>query len=689
MKYNKFAIIGTLWLVIVAVVSPRAQTCSGDSYITAQAATTINGVVVTRTLSGSTSTLSMSGTNACTLGRPTVSDASLLVPAGGGPPTNTGSVTFHFSLPVNDVVVILTDMHAVNSPAEAATISTDYGVVTTTILSNCEVTQSGNTFTSVSTAAVSSAGGGAAVVVSSTSAYTSLTVSNTSSRNNGGTVALLCGQSIMPISLDSKYCAGGDADGDGVEDSCDLDNDNDGILDWDEGTECTELTYQVGWYYNDLPQTRTPYFQGMVSSATNSVDGPGITSSYLTLTPSESLQIPADQLDQGTLAGAVAQGDYIAMSFTTSASLPGDKTYINGTKLWIEEDDYYSQDPDPDASELMPYQFAMQISTDPSFSSGVFNILYDESVTYQGQRGFMNYYGSSYELTPSTTYYLRYYLYNVQATGDTIIFDDQDPIFTYCTYQDTDGDGSSDYLDLDSDGDGCFDAIEGDAGLAGGDADTNGVLLGGVDSDGVPTAVGGGQGTGTSQNAGEQSANCKPMPVRLVSFSAQKSDNVVLLEWVTAAETDNKGFDIERSEDAKNWKQIGAVRSQSAEGNSSQKLNYQFLDMQPETGMNYYRLKQTDFDGTYEYSRVRPVMFGNPHISIVPNPSDDFVVVSGLSSGTMLRMYDLTGKVVYAATAAGESHTVDLGGMTQGIYLINIIDNKGNKTVKKIVKVGL
>lgn len=688
MKPKKLLLFGAIWLLIAVAPKLKAQTCSGDSYITAQTATKTNGVVVTRTASGSTSSLSINGTNACLSGRPAVSNASLLVPSGGGPPTNTGSVTFHFSLPVNDVVVVFTDMHAANSPAEVITISADYGVVTTTLLSNCEVSQTGNTFTSVSTAAVDSPGGGAAVVVSSTSPYTSLTLSNTSNRSNRGTVAVLCAESIVPLSVDSKYCIGADVDEDGTADPCDLDNDNDGILDWDEGSECNELVHQVGWYYNDLPQTRTPYFLGMVSAATNSSDGPGITSSYLTLTPSESLQIPVDQVDQGTLAGAIAQGDYIEMSFTTSANLPGDKTFINGTKLWIEENDYYSQDPIPDASELMPYQFALQISTDPGFASGVFTILYDESVTYQGQRGFMNFYGGSYQLAPSTTYYLRYYLYNVQASGGAIIFDDQDPIFTYCTYQDTDGDGTKDYLDLDSDGDGCSDAVEGDAGFTSGNTDTNGVLLGSVDANGIPATAAGGQGAGTSQNASQQSANCKPMPVRLVSFTAQKSEKAIVLEWITSAEANNKGFNIERSADARDWTSIGFVSSQSVEGNSSQKLNYQFWDTEPQIGMNYYRLKQIDFDGTYEYSRVRLAMLGNPHISLAPNPSDDFITIDGLSADTFITMYNVSGKVVYAASAAGKSHTVKLVGMTKGIYFIDITDRNGIKVVKKIVKVG-
>lgn len=194
---------------------------------------------------------------------------------------------------------------------------------------------------------------------------------------------------------------------------------------------CSNLNFQVGWYYNTIPQTRNPYFTGIVSTATASINGAGITGTVLTATPSESLQIPTSVINGSTLASAITANDYIGMSFTTVASLqPGNS--IVGTKLWVEQDDHYSVDPIPDASQMMPYQFSLQISTSPAFASDVFTIVQDQTVTYQGTRGFVDFVGNAYLLAPSTTYYLRYYLYNPQATASRIIFDDQDPIFRFC-----------------------------------------------------------------------------------------------------------------------------------------------------------------------------------------------------------------------------------------------------------------
>ncbi|GEM_PF-2599959 len=685
-KLKHFAAASVL-LLFSAALDAGAQTCSGNSYITANTADTVNGVIITRTLAGRTSSGGMGGVDNCGNTKPTVSNVPLLVHAGGGPATNTGSVTFHFSLPVNDVVVLFTGMHSGFSPAEAITITTNYGVVTTASLYECNVVKSGNTYTSTSGSSVG--GGGASVVVSSATPYTSLTISNTAHRDNGGTSVVLCGTSVVPAALDNKYCTGTDMDGDGVADNCDLDKDNDGILDWNEGLLCTDLPYQVGWRYNDIPQTRTPYVfgSGIAANATNSFDGPGITGSYMSATPSESLQIPGSALDQTTLAGAIAQGDYIGMSFTTAATLPGERLTISGTKLWIEEDDYYSLNPYPDASGLMPYQFALQISTDPTFTTGVVNILYDESVSYQGQRGYMNYYGIPYELAPATTYHLRYYLYNVQSAIDTIVFDDQEPIFTYCTHQQTDGDNTPDHLDKDSDGDGCYDAIEGDASFTASNVDANGSLQGSVDANGVPLSANGGQGVGTSQNAAQLSPDCVPLPVQLLYFNAVKETNISLLQWATASEHNNKGFEVQRSADGSGWESIGYLSSKGRNGNSSFALDYHFTDYAPLKSSNFYRLKQLDFDGKFEYSPVRMVRFDNNKIGIYPNPAKENITITGLKGNDQLSIYEMTGRLVTTIALQGQDVLeISMHNYSNGVYNLMVSDKLGRVQTCRIVK---
>lgn len=93
-----------------------------------------------------------------------------------------------------------------------------------------------------------------------------------------------------------------------------------------------------------------------------------------------------------------------------------------------------------------------------------------------------------------------------------------------------------------------------------------------------------------------------PLPVELLYFDGRLNKNKkVDLTWATASEINNDYFNIERSQDGKNWETIDRVEGA---GNSNQKLNYQTKDSNPYEGVSYYRLKQTDFDGSFEYSNI-------------------------------------------------------------------------------------
>ena len=99
------------------------------------------------------------------------------------------------------------------------------------------------------------------------------------------------------------------------------------------------------------------------------------------------------------------------------------------------------------------------------------------------------------------------------------------------------------------------------------------------------------------------------IPVELLSFTAQRTDAGVELNWKTATETNNSGFTIERSRDEENFVQIGFV---SGRGTTTEITSYNYLDTEIETGKYYYRLKQTDFDGTVKYLNVVLVDVGLP-----------------------------------------------------------------------------
>ncbi len=99
------------------------------------------------------------------------------------------------------------------------------------------------------------------------------------------------------------------------------------------------------------------------------------------------------------------------------------------------------------------------------------------------------------------------------------------------------------------------------------------------------------------------------VPVELVSFIAEKSNDGVILKWVTATETNNSGFSIERSRDEDNFAEIEFI---NGKGTTTEPTNYSFVDKNIESGKYYYRLKQVDYDGSFEYLNVILVDAGLP-----------------------------------------------------------------------------
>ncbi|MEM9888456.1 MAG: T9SS type A sorting domain-containing protein [Bacteroidota bacterium] len=118
--------------------------------------------------------------------------------------------------------------------------------------------------------------------------------------------------------------------------------------------------------------------------------------------------------------------------------------------------------------------------------------------------------------------------------------------------------------------------------------------------------------------------NDNVLPVELLTFKGRALEEAVLLAWTTATEINNKGFFLERSEDSKAWKSLGFVEGQ---GNSLAQHDYDFLDKQPIQGIGYYRLKQVDFDESFEYSNIIAIEFGDDKASLsdaFPNPTNDY-----------------------------------------------------------------
>jgi len=183
---------------------------------------------------------------------------------------------------------------------------------------------------------------------------------------------------------------------------------------------------------------------------------------------------------------------------------------------------------------------------------------------------------------------------------------------------------------------------------------------------------------------------CNPLnialPVELLHFGARKAGSSSLVEWTTIHETNNAYFVVERSTDARSFTAIsGKIPTQAMNGNSQVALNYQFNDLKPENGYNYYRLRQSDIDGNISYSQVADVFFGvGSSISMYPNPTHSELNISVSGSNKSLariRLNDATGRLVrtieWELTEGNNLTQIDLSDLSDGVYLIRIEDNKG------------
>ena len=183
------------------------------------------------------------------------------------------------------------------------------------------------------------------------------------------------------------------------------------------------------------------------------------------------------------------------------------------------------------------------------------------------------------------------------------------------------------------------------------------------------------------------------LPVELTTFNANKSGKINILAWQTASERNNSHFNVERSFNGENgWATIGSVKGK---GTSTLSNDYNFNDETP-LSISYYRLKQMDFDGKSEYSKVVSVVGGKADkfkiTAVSPNPFKDVATVvfdSNKEDNVTVTLTDVTGRVVLlknvACTEGGNALTLDLAALSSGVYVVSL-KNSDNVITQKIVK---
>ena len=174
-----------------------------------------------------------------------------------------------------------------------------------------------------------------------------------------------------------------------------------------------------------------------------------------------------------------------------------------------------------------------------------------------------------------------------------------------------------------------------------------------------------------------------PLPVEFSGFKGTILNNTVNLDWNTSSEISNKGFEVERSFNGNEFESIGFVKGA---GNSNKLLSYQFNDENARFPVTFYRLKQIDFDGKFDYSSIISISNDENKIEITPNPFVETVNIQALNQDQFVsaEIIDITGKVKASLSGKGNL-TMDTKDLSQGIYFIRI-NNSEKVIVKRIIK---
>ncbi len=194
---------------------------------------------------------------------------------------------------------------------------------------------------------------------------------------------------------------------------------------------------------------------------------------------------------------------------------------------------------------------------------------------------------------------------------------------------------------------------------------------------------------------GSLSNTVNPLPVVLKSFTASlASRSSVLLTWVTASELNNDYFEVQRSRDGRAFEKFAVVKGK---GTTSLESTYELYDNNPLRGLNYYRLKQVDFDGKYAISQVVSMEVDADvtglFTEVFPNPTSENAFVRIESSNQQdpvrLRIFDPLGKVVFSTVIESvESQPYEIKlpeTLPNGIYMVRIEQGLETSTTRLVV----
>ena len=185
------------------------------------------------------------------------------------------------------------------------------------------------------------------------------------------------------------------------------------------------------------------------------------------------------------------------------------------------------------------------------------------------------------------------------------------------------------------------------------------------------------------------------LPIDLVSFEGKCKNNETELEFVVASQVNNDYFSIHRSENATDWNLVGEIKGV---GNTSTQMTYKWIDNNPVSGINYYRLSQTDYDGTSEMFSPIAVMCENTPVdgySVYPNPANSVLNIDldldhYQGDDVSIEVIDINGIIILLQQVQlnrGYNHLeIDLSETPSGVYMINFVGTRDYIKESRIIK---
>ncbi|GJM35133.1 MAG: hypothetical protein DHS20C18_41340 [Saprospiraceae bacterium] len=215
---------------------------------------------------------------------------------------------------------------------------------------------------------------------------------------------------------------------------------------------------------------------------------------------------------------------------------------------------------------------------------------------------------------------------------------------------------------------------------------------------GIPNISNTGSGNVTAVNISYPGGNTvrvevsTALPVELITFQVLAKDGQANLYWKTASELNNEGFDVQRSIDGQTWQSLTFV---DGNGTTQAEQLYTYTDTRPLPDLNYYRLKQVDFDGKFEYSNIVSVKINRASMILsefFPNPTSDGITSIELHiEGAGIWSYNIVnsaGQLLNSKQLFLENGPnkllLDLSGLEPGIYVVQF-ENGAERYHRKLV----